>query len=58
MRITLDPRLEWEILRGEEEGGWYSPAFNVKEPADTLSGKIRTAVPLTIKTELEVNHED
>jgi len=57
MRMTLDPRLEWTILRGQADGGWYSPGFNVKKPADTLSGKIRTALPFTFKTELEVNHE-
>lgn len=57
MRIALDPRFQWSILRGDEDGGWFSPAFNVKEPACTLTGKVHTAVPFTFKTELEVNHE-
>jgi hypothetical protein len=50
--IALDPRLEWQLLRGDAQGGWYSPAFNLRLPAWTLAGKTRARLPFKIETSL------
>lgn len=41
MRISRDAALTYRVAEGEDEAGWYSPGFNVKERAPTLIGTVR-----------------
>lgn len=54
MRIELDQRLTWKILIGEEQAGWYSRGFNLKEPAPTLIGSAVSVMPGKIQVIMEV----
>ena len=39
--ISRDPGLTYRVAVGEDEAGWYSPGFNLKEQAPTLIGAVR-----------------
>lgn len=54
LTLTLDQKLSWTLLRGEEQGGWYSPGFNLKVPAATLAGTAQIRFPVTFTHTLEV----
>ncbi len=58
LTVRLDPRLAWRLIRGEPDGGWYSPGFNLKEPAFTLAGSLISNFPLTMSHMLEVSDEN
>lgn len=53
-RLSLDPRLDWSLLRGEPGGGWFSPSFGAKVPTTTLAGRARVTLPFITKLRLEV----
>ena len=38
LAIYLDQQMEWNLLEGASDGGWYAPRFNLKEPTTTLIG--------------------
>ncbi len=52
--IYLDKQIQWSLLKGEMDGGWYSAAFNLKKPITTLvgSGKIRGSISLNNSLDL------
>jgi hypothetical protein len=53
-RLGLDPRLEWRLLRGQADGGWFSPSFGAKVPSPTLAGRARVTLPFITNARLEV----
>jgi hypothetical protein len=54
IELTLDPMLNWELLRGQPNGGWYSPGFNLRTPTFTLCGAAKSQLPLTLETTLHI----
>jgi hypothetical protein len=46
--------LNWELLRGQPNGGWYSPGFNLRTPTFTLCGAAKSQLPLTLETTLHI----
>lgn len=54
LRIQLAPDWEWRLLRGQADGGWYSPSFNVRVPTYTLSGVKRCSLPYECTNVMEV----
>jgi hypothetical protein len=54
LEIKLDPKLQWKLLYGDKEGGWYSPEFNLKVPATMLVGQTRTSLPLSLKHTIKI----
>ena len=55
LEIGLDSALQWKLLHGEKQGGWYSPEFNLKVPATMLVGNIRTSLPLSLGNIIKIN---
>lgn len=58
LEIKLDERMHWSLLRGEQDAGWYSAGFNLKEPAFTLTGSLLTKLPIEIINLMEVYNEN
>ncbi len=58
VRLALDPRLSASLLAAADTGGWYSPLFGVKVPAQTLVGRWSGRLPLHLNHRLEVVFED
>ena len=56
--IKLPEGFTAHLLRGEEEGGWYSPRFAVKEVTTTARATLRSGIPASWVTTLEIRHED
>jgi hypothetical protein len=56
-RLTFEPALQVRIQMGDARSGWYSPHFGTKIPAATIVAEIRTALPVTFTTLIEVQHE-
>jgi hypothetical protein len=56
-KLTLDARLEIELLRGSEEpmGGWYSPAYHRKLPVTTIVGSLRISGDTTLQHRIDVH---
>lgn len=54
LKILLDDRMGWRLLRGDQDGGWYSPSFNVKEPTYTLVGSMTAELPITLQTSCKI----
>ena len=54
--MRFDAQCSVTAHRSEEESklGWYSPRFDVKVPTWTLRAVLKQALPLTVKTQLEV----
>lgn len=58
LTIKLDSQMQWVLGKGEQEAGWYSPGFNLKQPTYTLVGAARTTVPASIKNCLDITGEE
>ncbi len=58
LEIDLDNQLQWVLAYGEQEAGWYSPGFNLKEATHTLSGSARTKMPISVKNYLNLSDEN
>ena len=43
--------------RGEDDAGWYSPGFAVKEITTTIRVSTRRKLPMELATRIEVRHE-
>ena len=56
LRVALDSQLEWSLLRGEPDGGWYSPTFNVRRPTFTLRGYATIALPAELRQRIQIEH--
>jgi hypothetical protein len=54
--ISTDGRFSWRIASGEPQAGWYSPAFNVRQPSPTLIGTVNAHLPQAMTTTIEVHH--
>ena len=54
LSIQLDDALRWSVLSAQPQGGWFSPAFNRREPTATLVGACRLPLPLSLHHVLEV----
>jgi hypothetical protein len=52
--MELDPQLRWHTTRGGPERGWYSPAFNRRVPATSLTGEGELSGSMNIRTLIEV----
>ncbi|MDB5100935.1 MAG: Heparinase N-terminus [Cyanobacteria bacterium RYN_339] len=57
LEIACDPRLTWRLVRGEEDGGWYSGGFNLKEPTYTLVGAANLTLPTKLEHRLDVGFQ-
>jgi len=55
LSIQLDEALEWSLHVADAQGGWYSRSFNRRQPATTLVGKARLALPARLHHELRVS---
>ncbi len=55
LEIHLDSQLQWSLARGEAKAGWYSSAFNLKEPTCTLIGSVKTTIPLSLQNLLDIS---
>ncbi len=53
--VGLDPTPDWRLIRAADDGGWYSPAFNVKVPSTTLTGSFGGPLPLALTTTIDVS---
>ncbi len=56
--IILPEGFTAQLLRGDDEGGWYSPRFAVKQATTTARATLRGRIPATWVTTLEVRYED
>ncbi len=54
LEIYLDSQLQWCLVQGQPEAGWYSSGFNLKEPTYTLIGSVRTSVPISLKNSIDI----
>lgn len=52
--MELDPQLRWHTSRAGADSGWYSPAFNLRVPATSLSGAGELKGSISIQTLIEV----
>lgn len=57
LKIKLDQQMQWKTVWGELDAGWYSKGFNHKEPTYTLIGYLRSTIPVSISSFLEVFYE-
>jgi len=55
LSFELDGALHWRTLVGVRQGGWYSHAFNQREPTTTLVGGGRLTLPVHVKHILQVD---
>lgn len=55
LKIFLDNQMNWRLVRGDQDGGWYSPGFNLKEPAFTLIGSMVTPFPLKLSSSITLS---
>lgn len=54
LKLNLDSQMEWNVVKGEKEAGWFSSNFNLKEPIYTLIGSTNKQVPVSLVNRLEV----
>ncbi len=52
--LQLDPTIEWMLVRGGVEAGWFSPSFGVREPTPTLCGRLKKTLPVSVTTAFEI----
>lgn len=55
MKVHLDPAIEWTLVRGGSQAGWFSPAFGVRRETFTLCGRLRKALPVFAATICEIS---
>ena len=58
LTISLDRQIEWSLLEGDPDGGWYSDGFNVKHPITTLVGKGEIQEGITLKNTLDLSKQN
>ena len=58
LTISLDRQIEWSLLEGDPDGGWYSSSFNVKHPITTLVGKGEIQEGITLKNTLDLSKQN
>ena len=56
LTIRLDKQIQWNLLSGGTDGGWYSPGYNLKQPASTLVGSASIEENISLKNSLELEH--
>ena len=54
LKLDLDSQMEWNIIQGAREAGWFSSGFNLKEPIYTLIGSTSKQVPVSLVNRLLV----
>ena len=54
LKLYLDSQMQWNVVKGAREAGWFSSGFNLKEPTYTLIGSTGKKVPVTLVNRLEV----
>lgn len=52
--IHLDEQLDWTLLNGDLNGGWYSSGFNLKEPIVTLLGSSEISADTTLENFIDL----
>jgi len=55
LEINLDSQLQWSLVRGEKEAGWYSSGFNRKQMSYTLLGLVNTNAPVCFKNVVNIS---
>ena len=55
LEIKLDSQLQWSLVRGEKEAGWYSSGFNRKQMSYTLLGLVNTNTPVCFKNVVNIS---
>jgi hypothetical protein len=56
LEIVLDGRLNWTLQTAGHDAGWYSRAFDVKEPTTTLVGAGSLVLPFRVQHRITVYH--
>ncbi len=54
LAIYLDRQIQWNLLQGETDGGWYSSGFNIKQPTATLVGSTEIKGSIVLKNSLDL----
>jgi hypothetical protein len=56
VRLIVDPRLSAGLARGAEApiDGWFSPGYHRRTPATTVRARVRSALPLSLRTRIEI----
>ena len=54
LAIYLDEQMEWSLLKGASNGGWYSPGFNLKQPTTTLVGRAKVTGNLVLNNSIDL----
>ena len=54
LTIYLDEQMEWSLLTGASNGGWYSAGFNLKESTTTLVGCARVTGNLILNNFIDI----
>ncbi|MDJ0636142.1 MAG: alginate lyase family protein [Xenococcaceae cyanobacterium MO_188.B29] len=54
LKLYLDSQMQWNIVKGAREAGWFSSGFNLREPIYTLIGSTSKQVPVSLVNRLEV----
>jgi len=57
LQLTLPTQTKIELIEGQQNGGWYSPRFGVKQPSTTVYASLDATLPITLTTEMEVTYE-
>lgn len=58
LTIDLDRQLQWGLLEGDRDGGWYSPSFNLKQPTATLVGTGKIQAGIVLKNVLHLSNQN
>ena len=61
LAIYLDKQVQWSLLSSGTDGGWYSPGYNLKQPATTLVGSAKIEGNISLKNSLDLlehNHSE
>jgi hypothetical protein len=54
VRLNLPDILQIALARGEENAGWYSPRFGVKQETCSILARMNGTLPVSLTTTLEI----
>ena len=54
LAIYLDKQIQWNLLQGGTDGGWYSSGYNLKQPTTTLVGSAKIEGSISLKNSLDL----
>ena len=54
LKLHLDSQMQWQVVTGGREAGWFSSGFNLRKPTHTLIGSTSKQVPFSLVNRIEV----